>query len=119
MRRCTGGRLAVTSALSVVLTLSTLAGTTAGVQAEPASTGGAPDDIELPVPARGAHAVRLLGDRLDEAAAGNDMSVAVLRDLLTTDPSAWVDTDGSVFFKEGVATAPANDPVSAEAPLDQ
>ncbi len=68
---------------------------------------------------RGANAVRLLADRLDEAAAGNEMSATELTELLTTDPSAWLDTAGAVFFKEGVATAPADDPVSAQAPLSK
>ena len=47
------------------------------------------------------------------------MSEAELTELLTTDPTAWVDTAGTVFFKDASATAPADDPVSAQAPLDQ
>ena len=47
------------------------------------------------------------------------MTTAALTELLTTDPSAWVDTSGAVFFKEATAPAPADDPVSAQAPLDQ
>ncbi|MEO6511149.1 MAG: zinc-dependent metalloprotease family protein, partial [Nocardioides sp.] len=113
MRRL-AGRLA-TPALSVLLVLGTMAGTPAAVP----SADSTDPAVELPRPVRGATAVRLLGDQLDEAAASNNMSAAELTDLLTTDPSAWVDTTGAVFFKEGVAPAPADDPVSAQAPLDQ
>ena len=119
MRRCAGGRLAVTSALSVVLALGTLAGTASGVPGRSAATGSAADGAELPRPARGADAVRLLGDGLDEAAARNDMTAAELSDLLTTDTSAWVDANGAVFFEEATAPAPADDPVSAQAPLSE
>ncbi len=113
MRRL-AGRLA-TPALSVMLVLATTAGTPAAVP----TAHGSDRTVELPRPVHGATAVRLLDDQLDEAAASNDMSAAELTELLTTDPSAWVDTAGAVFFKEGVAPAPADDPVSAQAPLDQ
>ena len=121
MRRTAGSRLGATSTLSVVLALGITAGSAAAVPtpAQPTATAGirATADVELPRPARGANAVRLLGDRLDEAADSNDMTGTELTALLTTDPTAWVDTTGAVFFKEGVATAPAADPVSAQAPL--
>ncbi|RYB92656.1 hypothetical protein EUA06_06875 [Nocardioides glacieisoli] len=102
-------------ALSVLLTLGSVSGVPVSAQAAPAGA----SDVDLDHPARGAQAVRLLGSDLDDAAAGNDMSSAELTELLTTDPSAWVDTSGAVFFLDGTATAPADDPVVAEAPLDQ
>ena len=106
-----------------MLALGVTAGTAAAVPptGQPAATTGshATPEVELPRPVRGANAVRLLADRLDEAAAGNEMSATELTELLTTDPSAWLDTAGAVFFKEGVATVPADDPVSAQAPLSE
>lgn len=121
MRRTAGSRLGATSILSVVLALGTAVGTAAVV---PAATPESPVSdaaagVELPRPVRGANAVRLLADQLDEAAARNEMSGVELTDLLTTDPTAWIDTAGAVFFKEGVATAPADDPISAQAPLSE
>ena len=121
MRRTAGSRLGATSTLSVVLALGITAGSAAAVPTatQPTATTRtrAAAEVELPRPARGANAVRLLAGRLDQAAARNDMTGAELTELLTTDPTAWVDTTGAVFFKEGVATAPAEDPVSAQAPL--
>jgi hypothetical protein len=112
-----------TAVLSAVLALGPVAGTAAVVpvaEAAPVVTSAsAAPEVELPRPVRGANAVRLLGGQLDEAAARNDMSGAELTELLTTDPTAWIDTAGAVFFKEAVATAPADDPVSAQAPLSQ
>lgn len=108
--------------LSVVLALGTVVGTAASVPAAaPAPTAGAraAAEVELPRPVRGANAVRLLAGQLDETAARNDMSGAELTDLLTSDPTAWIDTTGAVFFKEAIATAPADDPVSTQAPLSE
>ena len=75
--------------------------------------------VELPRPVRGATAVRLLGDQLDEAAALNDVTEAKLVEMLRSDPTVWLDSDGFVFYKDEVAVAPTVDPVSAQAPLDQ
>jgi hypothetical protein len=102
-------------ALSVLLTLGSVSAIPVSAQATPVVA----SDVDLDHPARGAQAVRLLGRDLDDAAAGNDMSTAELTDLLTTDASAWVDTSGAVFFVDTTATAPVDDPVVAEAPLDQ
>ncbi|MBI4901108.1 MAG: hypothetical protein HY829_11600, partial [Actinobacteria bacterium] len=102
-------------ALSVLLTLGSVSGVPVSAQAAPAGA----SDVNLDRPARGDQAVRLLGSDLDDAAASNDMSTAELTELLTTDPSAWIDTSGAVFFVDGTAAAPADDPVAAEAPLDQ
>lgn len=75
--------------------------------------------VDLPRPVRGSTAIRLLDDQLDEAAALNDLTEAKLVELLRSDPTVWLDSDGAVFFKDEVAAAPAVDPVSAQAPLDQ
>src|SRR6478672_6886606 len=134
------------SVMSIVLTLGSLAVVPSSAQAAPAPTAsiaatgvegtdgstarptlrraGAADaraaaDVELSRPRRGERAVRALGDQLDEAAAQNDLSEPELTELLTTDTTAWVDRDGFVFFKDEPAVAPAEDPVAAEAPLDQ
>src|SRR4051794_14801524 len=99
MRRL-AGHLA-TPALSVLLVLGTTAGSPAAVPS-PADDDAA---VVLPRAVHGDTAVRLLADQLDEAAAANDMSTSELTELLTTDPSAWVDTSGAVFFKDGTAVA--------------
>ena len=101
--------------LSVLLVLGSVSATTVSAQAAPAVAVG----VDLDHPVRGAQAVRLLGSELDDAAARNDMSAAGLTELLTTDPSAWVDTSGTVFFTDATAQAPLDDPVAAEAPLEQ
>lgn len=144
MRRLAGSRPGATSTLSVVLALGAVPGLAAPAQAAAptaaassptsAERSGAVDpelhrvgaararaaaEVELPRPVRGAHALRLLGEELDEAAARNDLSEAGLTELLTTDRSAWLDVAGAVFFKDEAALAPASDPVSAQAPLDQ
>ena len=145
MRRLADSRLGATFTLSVVLSLGAVAGMPASVQAAaptPRAPGASPtsadrpvsvdelravrgaparrgSEVELPRPVRGANALRLLGDQLDEAAALNDLSEERLTELLTTDRSVWLDDSGAVFFKDEVALAPADDPVSAQAPLDQ
>ncbi|WP_193611590.1 Ig-like domain repeat protein [Nocardioides lijunqiniae] len=76
--------------------------------------------VDLPRPVHGATAIRLLGEQVDEAAALNDLETDELVDLLRTDPTAWLDAEGLVFFKD-VAVDPQRDlPVpAAAAPLDQ
>ncbi|MCF6376599.1 Ig-like domain repeat protein [Nocardioides KLBMP 9356] len=133
------------SVLSIALTLGGLAVVPASAQAAPVTgspeaasspgpTGSASDAgvqrvgrdvaraaaaVELPRPLRGPRAVRALDDQLDEAAALNDLTEAGLTALLAEDPTAWIDQDGHVFYKDEPAIAPPNDPVSAQAPLDQ
>ena len=75
--------------------------------------------VDLPRAVRGATAIRLLGDQVDEAAALNDTTTDALVDLLLSDRTAWLDPEGAVFFKDEPALAPAKDPVEASAPLDQ
>ncbi len=125
------------SVLSIVLTLGSLAVVPSSAQAAPAATGSvaatgakgtdrstarptlrragaaaarAAADVELSRPLRGERAVRELGDQLDEAAALNDLTEAELTELLTTDPTAWLDRDGYVFFKDEPAVAPGGRP---------
>ena len=61
--------------------------------------------IALPHPAHGQQALRLLGDNLGKAAAGNGWTAAKLRDVLSTDSTAWVDGGGHVFYKDPGAGA--------------
>ncbi|SEB53677.1 Ig-like domain (group 3) [Nocardioides exalbidus] len=118
MRRSVGSRIGATSALSLLLAAGALATVPGTVQASGSSVGTA-SDVDLPRPARGASAVRLLGDQVDEAAALNGMTGPELDELLTTDRTAWLDLAGRVFFKENGFSAPATGPVEAVAPLDQ
>ncbi|MCW2853520.1 MAG: Fibronectin type domain protein, partial [Nocardioides sp.] len=76
--------------------------------------------VELPRPVHGATAVRLLGEQVDEAAALNDLDSDELVELLREDPTAWLDAEGLLFYKD-VAVEPMRDlPVpEAAAPLDQ
>lgn len=146
MRRLAGGRLGALVPLSLVLALGTASGVSAavavpstqasqsGTAAKAAASVKAGDArvrrlsaaraqdarrVELPRPVRGATAIRLLGDQLDEAAALNDVTEEELVELLSTDVTVWLDPDGFAFYKDEPAVAPAVDPVSAQAPLDQ
>ncbi|GAA4716623.1 hypothetical protein GCM10023349_40490 [Nocardioides conyzicola] len=76
-------------------------------------------DVALPRPVHGARAVRLLGDRVDEAAALNEMSSDELVRLLSSDPSAWVDSEGAVFYRDPVVRNAPTRRARAAAPLDQ
>ena len=62
----------------------------------------------LSEPAHGQRAIRELGDQLDEAAALNGWTAAQLRTALATDPTAWVDRRGRVFYKDPAAPAHAS-----------
>jgi len=48
----------------------------------------------------GAAVVEALGDRLPAAAATNRMSPTRLREILASDPTAWVGEDGQLFYVE-------------------
>lgn len=48
----------------------------------------------------GAAVVAALGDKLPEVAATNRMSTTRLREILSTDPTAWVGQDGQVYYVE-------------------
>jgi hypothetical protein len=56
--------------------------------------------VDLPRPVRGARALRLLGDRVDDAAALNGLTGAALTELLETDRTAWLSSGGRLHFKD-------------------
>ena len=62
--------------------------------------------VDLPRPVRGATAIRLLGDQVDDAAAINDMRPRALKALLSNDPSAWLTQDGRLFYKDPLPSEP-------------
>jgi fibronectin type III domain protein/reprolysin-like metallo-peptidase family M12B len=129
--RC--GAIVVLTMLATVASTMTATAATAlspddGATGPSAST----PDLDLDHPVRGATAIRLLDDQLDEAAQSNGLTTRAMSSMLQSDPTAWVDTDGKVFFKEPVvpsaaagATAAAAgdagqpDVGSAAVPLDQ
>ncbi len=126
---------------SLVLTLVLSVGATAGSAlggAELPAAGRAPSEVpsegrspsggparlaaptvDLPRPVHGERAVRLLGAEVDEAAALNGTTSRELVALLRSDPTVWLDTEGAIFYKDVTAEAPSEDPVVADAPLDQ
>ncbi|CAM3618199.1 fibronectin type III domain-containing protein [Nocardioides zeicaulis] len=75
---------------------------------------------DLQEPARGAAAIRQLGDDLPVVAAANDLTAAELRTTLREDTTLWVAPTGQLVVKEqvhrGEGFAPAASP---SAPLDQ
>ena len=113
-------RRSVASTLLVVLGSSSLATLPAGATATtPASVQpgvevrAAQPDVELPAPARGARAVELLGDQLDESAHLNDTTAPELEELLLEDRTAWIDRTGRLYFVEPTVT----DEVAESAPV--
>ena len=145
MRRVTGSRVGASFSLSLMLSLTAVAGlpATSAVAHPDAAAAAAPpgpgvtdesdpslrrvsglratraDRVDLPRPARGATAIRLLGEQLDVAAALNDLTQPELVEMLRLDDSVWLDTEGIVFYKDETAVAPYVDHVSAVAPLDE
>ena len=79
------------------LTLAAVAASTLTVLAQAPADAGAPD---LPRPAHGADAIRLLGDDLVAAAEANGLSSAELRRILREDPTAWLDRDARMYYVE-------------------
>jgi hypothetical protein len=53
-------------------------------------------------------AVEALGARLPAAATLNRMSAARLREILTTDPTAWIGQDGQLYYVEKAETLTAD-----------
>jgi hypothetical protein len=99
------------------LTLAALAASTLTVLAQAPADAGAPD---LPRPAHGADAIRLLGEDLVAAAEANGLSSAELRRILREDPTAWLDRDARMYYVEPTdAGAPDLVEGVAPFPLDQ
>jgi hypothetical protein len=74
-------------------------------------------------PSHGRMAVKMLGDRLPEAARRNGMASEQLREILVEDSSAWLDGDARLYYQEpaqaeGTSSSPAAE-AAAPAPLDQ
>ena len=69
----------------------------------------------LAAPAHGKAAVQALGDDLDVAASRGGLSAGRLRELLTSDTSAWVDRSGRLFYVDRDHA----DPVDAAAPATE
>lgn len=61
-------------------------------------------EVEIPRPAQGRTALRLLGEQVDAAAAVNGVETAELREILRTDESAWLSTNGLLHYKEPIVT---------------
>ncbi|WP_244928247.1 fibronectin type III domain-containing protein [Nocardioides sp. W7] len=76
--------------------------------------------VELPRQANGRTALRLLGEQVDEAASLNGLPEARLREVLRTDDTAWLSTEGRLFYREPVAAERAPTPAGAAPyPLNQ
>ena len=63
-------------------------------------TAAGPPTRRCRTPRTAREAIQLLGDQLDEAAALNGWTAAELRRVLSTDSTAWVDSDGRVYYKD-------------------
>ncbi|PUA79942.1 Ig-like domain-containing protein [Nocardioides currus] len=111
MHRTTTRRAGVWITLSLLVSGLSVASASSSTAADPR--------IDLPRPAHGAAALRLVEGRIDDAAAVNGISAERLSGLLREDSTTWLDRDGALFFKEPVLDAPQppeDDPV-AQAPL--
>ena len=108
------GHVANGTGLGLAVTAAIVRGHGGSIDASCPPGGGLAVTVTLPLAAEPS-----IEEQLDDAAARNDMSPSDLADLLTTDPSAWVDMSGAVFFTDGVEVASAADPVSALAPLSE
>ena len=86
-------------------------------------TGDPVDRSLLDAPGQGAAAVRALGDDLDVAASHSGMDAAGLREILTSDRTAWVDGAGHLFYVEPIDPAAdrsaAPETAAAGAPYSQ
>ncbi len=101
------------TAAATVLALALLAGPAPAALGSSATgpTPGAPDRL-LDRPARGVRALETLGGGVAEAARRNHMSRTRLEKVLGGDGTAWLDTDGRMYF---VDPPPAGDrPASAQ-----
>ncbi|HET7195171.1 MAG TPA: fibronectin type III domain-containing protein [Nocardioides sp.] len=115
---------------AAVVTVSTMfLGTLAapGAEATPSTRGGR-DRLPDLIAGRdrqfhGRAALAALGDRLPEAARRNGMAAERLHEILTRDPSAWLDQDARLLYEEPArtegATAAPTAEAAAPAPLAQ
>lgn len=127
MTRGFSRRAALGTLLAALLTTGALTTvpTSSSAQPEPApapsagQTTIAPAEPLLEDPRRGEQALRELGDDLPVAADRNDLPVTELRELLRSDETVWVDTEGLLFYVDPVpGTAAEPGPVAApSAPL--
>ncbi len=87
------------------------------------SESSAGDQPLLEETASGEEALELVGDRLPEAAARNDMASEELEEILLADETAHLDTEGLLFYVDPPAEAVSGDdqsvPLAAPYPLDQ
>ena len=93
-------RSLVLAALLLPLTLSAAPNTHAPRQKPPFPS------ITLPTQARGAQAIKALGNRLPEVAAWYGMTPQDFAATLRRDPNAWVDRRGRVFFMDEFPSPP-------------
>lgn len=104
---------AVAGAAVVALLVGALAGLPSGVTAtaaDPAATqpvdrltDASAAEVDLARPARGATALRMLGDQVDDAARLNGLTTPELTALLREDATAWLGQDGYVEYHEPAA----------------
>ncbi len=71
--------------------------------------------VTLPEQANGQRAIQLLGGKLPDVAAWYGMTTAEFAKTLRTDPSAWIDTKGHLFYIEEEVTGSTTTPQVAEA----
>ncbi|MFV0457995.1 MAG: hypothetical protein ACK5MT_04370 [Actinomycetales bacterium] len=81
----------------------------------PASAAAPATGALLPGAAHGEAAIRALGENLDEAAARNDRTPAELTELLSSDPTFWLDSGGRLLVKDELSqpAAELTDPATA------
>ena len=92
-------------ALFLVLTSFPAVGADAATQADRpdpklSATPLAKPKVKLDKPVRGAAALKALQGQLDVAADANQTSVAKLAKELKTDPTAWIATNGRLFYAD-------------------
>ena len=71
------------------------------------------DDV-LPGPRHGKRAIRELGKNISQVAKLNRISEPRLRQILTTDSTAWIGGQGRMFYKDEAPPAP---PTTSQAPV--
>ena len=102
--------------LFLLATSLTLLSLTPGPSAQAVGAARGADDVTLPSRAHGQQAIRLLGDRLPDAAALNGMKPTGLRKVLTEDATAWLDEEARLYFVDPGAPVSAAEPAEAFAP---